>query len=240
MTSHCNAGQRREISWAGEKFPFIITPVPPIPEEESNTLNAHVQSIKDWELTAEAFERFLAWLDTDREQAGRKYEAIRRGLIALFNSRGCAAAEDLADETINRAIRQLPAIEPSYEGDPANYLYGIARFVALEYFNRQVKRDGGPVPEDLPDPSRPDEEGDKEAISRCLRHCLEKLTPEKRKLFILYYRKGNRLNLDHRKSLAEQFGCSINALRIQMHRLNEDLRLCIADCRGRPPAGKNR
>jgi DNA-directed RNA polymerase specialized sigma24 family protein len=60
---------------------------------------------------------------------------------------------------------------------------------------------------------------------------MEKLTPEKRKMFILYYREGNRLNLDHRRSLAEQFGCSINALRIQMHRLNEELRLCITDCR---------
>jgi len=189
--------------------------------------------IKDWELTGEAFERFLDWLDADREQAGRKYEAIRRGLITLFNCRGCAGSEDLADDTINRAIRQLPSIEDSYEGDPANYLYGIARYVALEYFNRQVKKDGGPVPENLPDPSRPGEEAERETISRCLRRCMKKLKPEKRKLFILYYREGNRLNLDHRKSLAETFGCSINALRIQMHRLNEDLRLCIADCRGR-------
>jgi RNA polymerase sigma factor (sigma-70 family) len=190
--------------------------------------------LQDWELTQKAFDRFLDWLDADREQAGRKYEAIRRGLIALFNCRGCSAAEDLTDETINRSIRQLSSIEDSYEGDPAKYIHGIARFVALEYFNRQVKRYGGPAPEDLPDPSQPggpDEEDEREALSRCLRHCMEKLTPEKRKMFILYYREGNRLNLDHRRSLAEQFGCSINALRIQMHRLNEELRLCITDCR---------
>ena len=190
--------------------------------------------LQDWELTRESFERFLDWLDADREQAGRKYEAIRRGLIALFNCRGCSAAEDLADETINRSIRQLSSIEDSYEGDPARYIHGIARFVALEYFNRQVKRYGGPAPEDLPDPSRAvgsDEEDEREALSRCLQHCMEKLTPEKRKMFILYYREGNRLNLDHRRSLAERFGCSINALRIQMHRLNEELRLCITDCR---------
>ena len=198
------------------------------------------RSIKDWELTGESFERFLDWLDADREQAGRKYEAIRRGLMALFNCRGCAAAEDLADETINRAIRQLPSIEDSYKGDPANYLYGIARFVALEYFNRRLKRDGGPPSEDLPDPSRPDEESEKKAISRCLRRCLEKLKPEKRKMFILYYREGNRLNLDHRKSLADRCGCTLNALRIQMHRLSEELRLCIDDCRGRGAAGNNR
>jgi RNA polymerase sigma factor (sigma-70 family) len=196
---------------------------------------------QDWELTRKAFDRFLDWLDADREQAGRKYEAIRRGLIALFNCRGCSTAEDLADETINRAIRQLSSIEDLYEGDPVKYIHGIARFVALEYFNRQVKRYGGPAPEDLPDPSQPggpDEEDERDALSRCLRHCLEKLTPEKRKMFILYYREGNRLNLDHRRSLAEQFGCSINALRIQMHRLNEELRLCITDCRKQAAPGK--
>ncbi|HZF41660.1 MAG TPA: sigma-70 family RNA polymerase sigma factor [Blastocatellia bacterium] len=198
--------------------------------------------LKDWEFTQEDFERFLNWLDADRELAGRKYEAIRRGLIAIFNSRGCSGAEDLADETINRAIRQLPSIEGSYEGDPAKYIQGIARFVALEYFNRQVKRYGGPAPEDLPDPSRPgapDEEDEREALSKCLRHCLKKLKPEKRKMFILYYREGNRLNRDHRRSLAEQLGCSINALRLQMHRLNEELRLCITDCRSQPPSDKN-
>lgn len=190
--------------------------------------------LQDWELTRESFDRFLDWLDADREQAGRKYEAIRRGLIALFNCRGCSAAEDLADETINRSIRQLSSIEDSYEGDPAKYINGIARYVALEYFNRQVKRYADAATEDLPDPSQPggtDEEDEREALSRCLRQCLEKLRPEKRKMFILYYREGNRLNLDHRRSLAEQFGCSINALRIQMHRLNEELRLCITDCR---------
>lgn len=198
--------------------------------------------VKEWELTSEAFERFLDWLDADREQAGRKYEALRRGLIAIFNSRGCSSAEDLADETINRAIRQLSLIEGSYEGDPAKYLHGIARFVALEYFNRRVKRYGGPTPEDLPDPSQPgepDEEDEKEALSRCLRHCLKKLKPKKRKMFMLYYREGTRLNLDHRRSVAEQFGCSINALRIQMHRLNEELRRCITDCRRRAAPDKN-
>jgi RNA polymerase sigma factor (sigma-70 family) len=196
--------------------------------------------MSNWEFTQDAFERFLKWLDVDRDEAGRKYEAIRRVLIAIFNFRGCSGAEDLADETIDRAIRQLPSIEDSYEGDPAKYIQGIARFVALEYFNRKVKKEAGPPSDDLPDPSQPgDEEDEREALSRCLRHCLNKLAPEKRKMFILYYREGNRLNRDHRKALAEQLGCSINALRIQAHRLNEELRLCITHCRERPPADKN-
>jgi RNA polymerase sigma factor (sigma-70 family) len=190
---------------------------------------------KDWDFSPEAFEHFLKWLDHDREEAGRRYEDIRRGLIAFFNFRGCSGAEDLTDETINRAIRQLPSIEGSYQGEPIKYIQGIARYVALEYFNRRAKKEAGPPSEDLPDPSQPGapgEEDEREALSKCLRHCLNKLDPEKRKLFLLYYREGNRLNRDHRKALAEQIGCTINALRIQMHRLNEELRHCIIDCRG--------
>ncbi|HEY8459133.1 MAG TPA: hypothetical protein VIM99_02065, partial [Blastocatellia bacterium] len=76
---------------------------------------------KDWEFTPEAFERFLNWLNPDREKAGQKYEDIRAGLIGYFNFRGCSGTEDLADETINRAIRQLPSIQDFYQGDPIKY-----------------------------------------------------------------------------------------------------------------------
>jgi hypothetical protein len=54
-------------------------------------------------------------------------------------------------------------------------------------------------------------------------------------MFILYYQKGNRLNLDHRKLLAERFGYSLNALRIQIYRLCEELRICITNCRKQAP-----
>src|SRR5204863_6195928 len=58
-------------------------------------------------LTRESFEILLAQLDPDRERAGELYETIRRKLIRLFEWRGCACPEDLADETFNRGARQL-------------------------------------------------------------------------------------------------------------------------------------
>ena len=45
---------------------------------------------KDWFLTQEAFDALLAWLDPEREAAGRKYEEIRLRLIKLFTCRGCS------------------------------------------------------------------------------------------------------------------------------------------------------
>ena len=57
---------------------------------------------KNWVLSQKAFDDLLDWLASNREQAGHKYEAIRRRLITIFTGRGCCDAEDLADETMNR------------------------------------------------------------------------------------------------------------------------------------------
>ena len=42
---------------------------------------------KNWELSQEAFDALLIWLDSDREQAALKYERIRGGLIKIFTGR---------------------------------------------------------------------------------------------------------------------------------------------------------
>ena len=66
---------------------------------------------KNWSLSQEAFDALLDWLDSDREQAGIKYEQIRSRLIKIFTGRGCVDPEDLADETINRVTRKLKEIQ---------------------------------------------------------------------------------------------------------------------------------
>jgi len=91
----------------------------------------------------------LDWLDTDRERAGSKYEAIRLRLIKIFTCRGCQAAEELADETINRVIARIVEIANGYQGDPALYFYGVAQKVFLE----DARKSRGPqahVPMDSP------------------------------------------------------------------------------------------
>ena len=81
---------------------------------------------KEWDLTQENFDQLLAWLDPNREQAGRRYEDIRRKLVKIFVSRGCIIAEELADETINRVAMKVHEIVDTYTGDPALYFYGVA------------------------------------------------------------------------------------------------------------------
>jgi DNA-directed RNA polymerase specialized sigma24 family protein len=176
---------------------------------------------KDWTFTQESFDALLSWLDPDREQAGLKYEEIRRRLLKLFTCRGCYEAEDLADETINRVSGRLKEIENTFVGDPARYFYGVANKVHLEFQRRKHL----PVP---PPPVVHD--GDIEQEYDCLEQCMQRLTPENRALVLQYYQEEKKAKIDHRRQLAEQLGIALNALRIRAHRIRASLQECVQSC----------
>jgi hypothetical protein len=73
------------------------------------------------DLEQQDFDRLLNWLDADRDRAGLLYERIRWRLVTILASRGCALAEELADETIDRVARRVADIEQIYVGDKAIY-----------------------------------------------------------------------------------------------------------------------
>jgi len=191
--------------------------------------------MNDGNLTKDGFDRLLEWLGKDREEAAHKYEAIRRDLIKFFNRAVSSAAEDLADETINLVIEKLPQVIGSYTGDPRHYFFRVAQLKRLECIRKLARRDGGQLPDDLPDPQSSAvakaEAEEQERRSFCLRECLRKLQPKERRTFLLYYRKGNQVQLELRRKMAAQMGISLNALRLQIHRLNERLHACITACR---------
>ena len=176
---------------------------------------------KGWDLSQEAFDQLLFWLNPDREAAGTKYEEIRRRLIKIFTCRGCLTPQDLADDTINRVAKRVSEIAPSYVGDPALYFLGVAHNVCLEYFRKK------PEPEPPP-PDDPSEQ--KEKVDECLEECMQRLTPKTRELILDYYREEKHSKIDHRKELAQQLGIAMNALRIQAHRIRAKLQECVFDC----------
>ncbi len=175
----------------------------------------------EWDITQDAFDKFLFWLDPDRDGAAMKYEEVRRRLIKIFTCRGCPDAEDLADETINRVIRKAQEISDSYVGDPALYFYGVARNVHLEYV-----RTPPPV---LPLPA-PDVPEQKEQECDCLDKCMRQLPGEQRRWVLEYYGKEKKAKIDHRKKMAERLGIAPNALRIRMYRIRASLQDCVKDC----------
>jgi DNA-directed RNA polymerase specialized sigma24 family protein len=175
----------------------------------------------EWELTPEAFEKLLHWLNPNREQAGRKYEEIRRKLIKILTCRGCTCPEELADETINRVTRKVPEIIDNYVGDPALYFYGVAQKVHLEY----VRKRPALVPPPAPDPPE-----DTERDYECLERCMNRLTLKCRELVLEYYQEEKKAKIDRRKKLADRLGIAVNALRIRAHRIRASLQECVFQC----------
>ncbi len=180
---------------------------------------------RNWELTGEAFDKFLSWLHPDREEAGKKYEDIRRHLIIILNCRGCDAAEELADETINRVIRRAQQMADTYRGEPAPYFITVANNLFLEYRTKlQITSE---LPADFPEPD-PDPDDDREYD--CLDQCMEELRPANRDLVLRYYSEDKQAKIDHRKQLADEMGIGVNALRIRAHRIRLTLQECLDKC----------
>ena len=188
-------------------------------------------------LTKESFDKLLDWLDSDRERAGSKYEAIRLRLIKIFTCRGCSEAEELADETINRVIFKIMEVAKSYVGDPALYFYGVSQKVYLEHLRKVQSRQAQPLEDpaagSLPAITLAD---DIEQEYECLERCLEGLPADNRKLVLEYYQQERRAKIDHRKRLAAELGIAVNALRIRAHRIRLLLQRCVHDCLEQQPA----
>lgn len=175
---------------------------------------------KKKEYTQEAFDLLLVWLNADREQAGKKYEEIRKRLITIFTCRGCLIPEDLADETIDRVVMKIPELAGSYVGDPALYFYGVVNYVFHEYIRK--------IPTPVPPPVFHSTK-EVEQQYTCLEQCMQQLTSKNRELVLEYYSdEGDKIQ--HRKQLAVKLGIEINALRIQACRIRAVLFQCVQEC----------
>jgi len=166
------------------------------------------------------FDDLLAWLDSDRDAAARKYETIRTGLIRIFVAKGFSDAEDLADEVITRVSTRLPE---AYVGEPAAYFHAFAKNVAREgYRRKEVATDEAPVSSILIT-NQSDE-------YQCLMRCLEFLRQDKRELILDYHvYEGHEKVLQHR-IMAEELEISDGALRGRVHRIRLDLEECVRRC----------
>ena len=85
-------------------------------------------------LEQEDFDQLLRWLSTDREEAGKKYELVREGLIRFFRYKGCHDSESLADETINRVASKVSTLDTTQNFKTITYFYGFAANILLENF----------------------------------------------------------------------------------------------------------
>lgn len=207
-------------------------------ESDSSSIKA-TRAKRRQELTPEAFDHLLNWLDRDRDRAGCRYEQMRLHLIKIFECRGCAAAEDLADETINRVAGKVAQIAASYVGDPALYFYGVAEKIYLENM-RRTPVFLVPLPAEVAEKEALLDEPDQRYA--CLERCMERLPDHHRELILAYYgqHKDPQSKISNRKKLSEQMGIGTNALWIRVHRIREGLKKCVAGCLQRQSESRRR
>jgi DNA-directed RNA polymerase specialized sigma24 family protein len=190
-------------------------------------------------LSETAFRRLLEWLDAGNETSGESYLEMRRRLTAYFDRKGCSAADELADETLNRVARRLEETGNIVATAPAQYCYTVARFVFLE----QLQRPGrDPVSLDsLSEAARARVLGDIDASGsdqrridetrlECLQRCLAQSEARDRELITQYYHGDQRSKIENRQSLAARLEISPNALSIRTCRIRSRLETCVRRC----------
>jgi len=180
-------------------------------------------------LTAKAFTKLLDSLGKNQEEAGEKYEDLRRTLIRFFEWRGAPYPEEHADESFNRVARKLDeGVEIKNIG---GYCYEVARLVYLETLKGHESR-RAPLEEIKLEATAHDTEdlAEQEQRLSCLDDCLRVLPTESQELITEYYSDERRGRIDRRKALAERLGLRRDALANRAQRVRDKLEQCVTQC----------
>jgi DNA-directed RNA polymerase specialized sigma24 family protein len=195
---------------------------------------------KDWVMTESAFNHMLDQLDPDRERAGERYEFIRQKLTKFFQWRGCAAPEDYTDRTIDRVARRIEEGAEVHARDPYLFFHGTAINVLREHW-KEAERVGVDALDDLPpsqnpavDPlevrTRQEDRIEHELKLECLNECVHSLPSEQVEMIQQYHQSDGGAKIAQRKAMAAQLKIPLNALRIRMYRMRQELETCILNC----------
>lgn len=175
-------------------------------------------------MTPEEFETLLSLLSPDREEAGRRYEILRRKLIRFFQSWGCDRPEELTDKTFDVVAKRLRQGTEIKADDPSSYFYGVARNVYREHARFKQREQKMQESQDLLPVLTPDPEPD--GRLDILRECLGKLSDDERRLVLKYHQGEDKIR--SRKELCHETGIpTLNALRIRVHRIRRKLEECV-------------
>jgi DNA-directed RNA polymerase specialized sigma24 family protein len=194
---------------------------------------------KDWVVTPAAFENLLAILDSNREQAGVRYEQIRQKLSSFFRWRGCHSPEEFVDLTMDRVARRLAEGAQVEARDVSSFFHGVAANVLREHWKDVQKAqvtslDDSPAAQNLakedPNDVRHAAAAEKEERLGCLDGCVERLPKAQLHIMQTYHRGAGREKIDGRNHLAAELGIPLNALRIRAFRIRGELETCVSDC----------
>lgn len=176
----------------------------------------------------DGYRLLLLRLDEDPGRATEALSSLRRGLVRFFERHGSrVSAEDAAHETLGRLATRLG--DGHEVADVSRFAIGIARNVLREGWRRDGREARGLLEMSRADHGASDDGAEFAAYERCLRE----LSPDKRALLEDYYRRAGAGKHDWREQLAARRGVTLNALRIQVFRLREELRRRLEGSRSR-------
>ena len=174
-------------------------------------------------LTKGAFEKLLAWLHPDPDQAAAMYNRIHLTLVRIFSAHGCLEPERLADETFDRVLPKIDRLIETYVGNPVHYLRGVAaNLIKEDYRERMVTRVTPPVNQINAD--------EDDELFNCFDECMEKLNQYGRRLLVSYYEEQGNVKIANRRKLAEELGITLRALRLRVFHLRSQLKICMEIC----------
>lgn len=185
---------------------------------------------RNWAPTETSFRNLLNWLDQGVDSGGQEYLEVRRRMVRFFDRKNCHAADELADETLNRVARRLQEEGCITGVVPAQYCYIVGKFVLLEHLRHREQNNVALNEAGLAqyDPGKGLEPVQKdEELLASLDRCLEKLRAEDHDLILDYYGGEQQTKIARRKALAERLGLSTNALLIRACRIRSKLEDCM-------------
>lgn len=177
------------------------------------------------DINNESFEYFLQSLSTNETEAGVAYTKLRDSLVRFFQLKGDAEPETAADETIDRVA--LKFSQNSKIDNLTKYSFGVARLVFLERLRRNQKEknshDGFYANKALF--SADTIENDEFLFYR---ECFQSLPePDRRFLERYFMELPNAQQNENRKKMIDEFGVSVNNLRLKIFRLRKRLNKCL-------------
>ncbi len=187
----------------------------------------------------DAMNRMLALLHEDPGRAEQEFNTLRRKLVKFFEWRGCSMPDDLADESIYRVASQLGEGLVIQASQPRCYFYGVARNVLHEYWDSARKEVGeidgiGQTPHLSVDPDevaeREAERSRRERLIDRIESCMNGMPGESRTILMEYFCRTGHDKIVARNQMAQRMNISINALRLRVLRLKQDLRRCLDAC----------
>ena len=176
-----------------------------------------------------AWAHLLRAFDEDPRRAAKRLQALIDKLVRIFEWRGCHEPSEAAFEVIGRVAEKLhqgAELTTTIE----RYAGGFVNPIFHEYLRRQKKEQK--MLDELPQ-VMPMEEADaeKEGHLVCLDECMEqRLSAEEREILLTFHAHDGSRRIQTRRELAEAKNKTVNALRIETHRLRKRLRGCVETC----------